>query len=560
MNSILKRVEEDLENGADIIDIGGESTRPGSEPVSLEEQIRRIEKPISEIKRRFDVPVSIDTTRYDVAKIAVENGADIINDTSGFTEDPEKMELVRQFRLGMIIMHRLATPKTMQQEIHYDNCVREVTEFLQKQAEKAVNYGIDSSSILLDPGIGFGKLINHNLELLNNSPALQATGYPVVIGLSRKSFLGQLLNNEAKDRLTGTIAATTLSLTKGADALRVHDVKETFEAVKVWQAFQNNNFPNEKRLASIDIGSNTCRLLIGTVENGHINTIFETQKIIRISEKIVNSSVICDAAIERVVNLLNCYSRYFKKYGVTDYFVTATSAMREAENSDEIVKKVKEQSGLNINVISEQKEAELAVLGVMSGLSDELKQKETKIIVDIGGGSTEYTLVTRENGSDVITNTISLSLGVVKLKDLYVQNDPPTDAEMNAVRKHVQKGLEQIQFPPINPENTVFAGTAGTITTLAAVKLNMKWYDGERINNTEMDSNEITDILNRFLGMTNPERAALPQLEKGREDLIIPGIILLQESMSHFGINKLVVVDYGLREGSLLNLATKITE
>ncbi|MBF0274602.1 MAG: dihydropteroate synthase [Nitrospinae bacterium] len=557
LDVLLKKVETDIVHGADIIDIGGESTRPGSKSITIEEEIERIEKPIYEIKKRFDIPVSIDTTKYDVAKVAVENGADIINDTSGFTDSPEMLELAAKMRLGIVIMHRRNIPEIMQKEVHYDDCLKEVKAFLEKQVKLAVSKGVDKSSIFLDPGIGFGKEVNHNIELLTGIKKLQKSGFPLLIGLSRKSYMGKILNNTAKERLTGTIASTALVLQQGVQALRIHDVKETFETVKIVQAFHKNLAG--KRLASIDIGSNTCRLLISEIKNNKLKKVFETQKIIRLSEKIVNTSQISEAAIERLLNLLTCYGSYFKKFEVEDYIITATSAMREAENNKDIVKQVKKQTGLNITIISEKREAELAYRGVYSGLSTEYKKVKNKILVDIGGGSTEFTLIENFSGNENIIKSVSLPIGVVKLKDLHIKNDPPNNREIDKVKNQVKDFLSQLGFPEIQPKETVFIGTAGTITTLAAVYLNMKWYDGEKINNTSLSKSAIEKQLDLFCAMTNNERASLPQLEKGREDLIIPGILLLLESMNHFGFKKILIVDNSLREGSLSELASNFT-
>ena len=222
--------------GADIIDIGGESSRPGSNPIPAKEEKKRILPVVEVLKQKNDVLISVDTTKADVAEAALAAGADIINDISAGRFDPRMLPLAARSGAGLILMHMKGTPRTMQIAPHYDDVLGEVRAFLKERLEAAEACGVPRESILLDPGIGFGKKLEHNLVLLNNLGALADLERPLLVGISRKSFIGKILKLEAPDRLEGTIAAAVVSILHGASLLRVHDLQAVKRAVAVAEA------------------------------------------------------------------------------------------------------------------------------------------------------------------------------------------------------------------------------------------------------------------------------------------------------------------------------------
>jgi len=219
-------------DGADILDIGGESTRPGATPVSLEEELSRVIPVIEELIGKTGIAISIDTYKPEVMRQAISAGADIVNDVRALQE-PGALEIVARSNAGLCIMHMKGTPQTMQIEPVYDDVVAEVTDFLQERLLAAESAGIAADRIVLDPGFGFGKRTAHNLALLQDLAAIKALGRPLLVGLSRKSVLGQLLGNNVDERLHASIAASVISVMKGASIVRVHDVKATADALKV---------------------------------------------------------------------------------------------------------------------------------------------------------------------------------------------------------------------------------------------------------------------------------------------------------------------------------------
>lgn len=225
------------EDGADIIDVGGESTRPGAERLPLEEELARVVPVIEGIRKHSNVPVSIDTYKSETAKAAVLAGASIINDISGGGLDPDMLPLAASVGAAVILMHIKGTPADMQREPHYEDVVREVKDYLAERADMAVSSGIPRDRILVDPGIGFGKTMRHNLELINRIGEIAALGYPVVLGTSRKAFIGRLTGvSEATDRLEGTIASCVVGIVRGAKVIRVHDVRAAKRAATVADA------------------------------------------------------------------------------------------------------------------------------------------------------------------------------------------------------------------------------------------------------------------------------------------------------------------------------------
>jgi dihydropteroate synthase len=223
--------------GAHIIDVGGESTRPGSEPVATEEELHRVIPVIQELRHNIDVPISIDTSKSKVARVAIEAGASIVNDVTGGRGDEQMLPLVADTKSALIIMHMQGTPCTMQIQPKYTDVVAEISDFFRQQYARAIGLNIDPMAIAFDPGIGFGKTFEHNLELLAQLKRLRVHDRPLVVGVSRKSFLGKLIGSpEITDRLVPGIALTSLLRERGADVFRVHDVHENVYALRVAEA------------------------------------------------------------------------------------------------------------------------------------------------------------------------------------------------------------------------------------------------------------------------------------------------------------------------------------
>jgi dihydropteroate synthase len=235
-----KAVEHGLRmaaDGAQIVDVGGESTRPRAEPVSAEEELRRVIPVIEQLRTKTDVIISIDTSKASVASAAIRAGASIVNDVTGGQVDKEMMPLIAETGSAFIVMHMQGTPQSMQIAPRYENVVGEISDFFRQQYARAIVYRIDPMAIAFDPGIGFGKTLEHNLELLAKLELLRVNDRPIVIGVSRKSFLGKLIHRkEIGDRLAPAVALTSLLRARGADVLRVHDVKQNVNALKVTEA------------------------------------------------------------------------------------------------------------------------------------------------------------------------------------------------------------------------------------------------------------------------------------------------------------------------------------
>jgi dihydropteroate synthase len=221
-----------IEEGADIIDIGGESTRPGAKPVQPLEEMNRTVPIIGKLREKTDTLISIDTRKADVARAALAAGADMINDVSALA-DPGMAAVAAETGAGLALMHMAGIPETMQNHPRYADVVSDVRNFLEERTAFAVARGIAPEQIALDPGIGFGKTDEHNLALLDGLPALAAAGRPVLIGVSRKSFIGRLLGRAPDERLAGSLAAAVFAIVRGAHILRVHDVKESCDAAKL---------------------------------------------------------------------------------------------------------------------------------------------------------------------------------------------------------------------------------------------------------------------------------------------------------------------------------------
>jgi dihydropteroate synthase len=235
-NAAVERGVKMAEQGVAIIDVGGESTRPGSKAVSPAEQIRRTAPVIGALAERIDVPISIDTADAEVARTALLAGASIINDITALS-DPKMIDVAVQQQVPVVLMHMQGTPATMQAEPHYDDVVAEVRDFLLARAEKAVRIGIPRERVFIDPGIGFGKTLEHNLLLLQNLDKLAATGYRVLVGPSRKGFVGKITGKDKPaERVFGTAAVVAHCVAAGASLVRVHDVPEMVDVVKIMRA------------------------------------------------------------------------------------------------------------------------------------------------------------------------------------------------------------------------------------------------------------------------------------------------------------------------------------
>ena len=223
--------------GADIIDVGGESTRPGAEPIAAAEELRRVIPVIEKLRAKIDVAISIDTSKSEVASAAIQAGASVVNDVTGGRGDERMLPLIAETNSALIIMHMQGSPRTMQNQPRYLDVVSEIADFFRQQYACAIGLSIDPMAIAFDPGIGFGKTLEHNLEVLAQLERLRTHDRPLVVGVSRKSFLGKLVNSgEIGDRLAPAVALTSLLRARGADVFRVHDVKENVGALRVTEA------------------------------------------------------------------------------------------------------------------------------------------------------------------------------------------------------------------------------------------------------------------------------------------------------------------------------------
>ncbi|MBL4762096.1 MAG: dihydropteroate synthase, partial [Gammaproteobacteria bacterium] len=219
-------------DGAVIIDVGGESTRPGADPVSVEAEINRVIPVIRLLKNHLDVKVSVDTSKPEVMRAAVAVGADLINDVRALQE-PGALEAAAELNVPVCLMHMLEQPRSMQENPQYDDVVSEIIGFLKQRIDAAIEAGVDAAKLLVDPGFGFGKTLQHNVMLLKNLRQFEKLQLPLLVGVSRKRMIGEILNADVDQRVTGSVAAAVIAAMNGADILRVHDVKPTVDALKV---------------------------------------------------------------------------------------------------------------------------------------------------------------------------------------------------------------------------------------------------------------------------------------------------------------------------------------
>ena len=245
IEAALERAGQMLREGADLLDVGGESTRPGATPVSAEEEIHRVVPVIKELALRLQAPISVDTQKPEVARAALLAGASIVNDIAANRTDDVMARVVAEFRAGYVAMHMQGTPQTMQQNPVYADAVREVDEFFTERLARLEKFGVRREQVALDPGIGFGKTLEHNLQLLGALPRFVRHERPVLLGVSRKAFLGKLtaVTNPA-ERLPGALACAALAVRDGVQILRVHDVRETVAAVRMVEAISGKVISN----------------------------------------------------------------------------------------------------------------------------------------------------------------------------------------------------------------------------------------------------------------------------------------------------------------------------
>ncbi len=239
LEAALDAVREMLKSGVDIIDIGGESSRPGSDSISPEEELERVCVVIERIRKESDIMISIDSTKAKVAAEAIGLGGDIVNDISGLRNDPEMKGVIARAGIPVIIMHMRGTPKNMQKAPYYQDTLGEIKAELEQSIGIAQKAGIPGKLIIIDPGIGFGKRVEDNLQIIRDLSLLKTLKHPILIGISRKSFIGAVLKKEVDERLTGTITANTVAVLNGANIVRVHDYSEADDMVRMIHAIKN---------------------------------------------------------------------------------------------------------------------------------------------------------------------------------------------------------------------------------------------------------------------------------------------------------------------------------
>lgn len=232
----IQRAHQMVEEGADLIDLGAESTRPGSCPVSPEEEIGRLSPVVKKLREELSVPISIDTYKAQVAEAMLDLGVQIINDISGLHFDPLLAKVIAKYQAAVVIMHIQGTPRNMQENPYYEDLILEITHYLAEGIKTAREAGLGDDQIMIDPGIGFGKTISHNLGIISQLAQFKSLNKPILVGPSRKSFLGKILDLPVTERLEGTAAAVAISITNGAHVVRVHDIKEMTRVSRVVDA------------------------------------------------------------------------------------------------------------------------------------------------------------------------------------------------------------------------------------------------------------------------------------------------------------------------------------
>lgn len=237
---ILKRVEEMIKEGVDIVDVGAESTRPGSKRISIKDEQERILKNIILIKKNFDIPISIDTMKSEIADICLSEGAEIINDVTSYLYDEKMPFVISKHKASVVLNHTSGLPQHMQSKTKYKNLILDIKKHLQKQIKISIKAGINENSIVIDPGIGFGKTTKQNLTLIKKAKEFSKLKIPLMYGVSNKSFIGDILNiKNPKKRINGSIITSLFCLSYGANLIRVHNIRETSEMIKIWKELSN---------------------------------------------------------------------------------------------------------------------------------------------------------------------------------------------------------------------------------------------------------------------------------------------------------------------------------
>lgn len=306
-------------------------------------------------------------------------------------------------------------------------------------------------------------------------------------------------------------------------------------------------------LSSIDVGSNTIRLLIGRVENRKIIRLRTGMVITRLAAGIGETGLLNADNMEKSVSVLKAFSDIISVYGISHIRAVGTSALREAKNSEEFMRRVLSETGINIEVISGEEEAELTAKGVLF----DLEKRDASFIVDIGGGSTEWIFCRNSSPTELGT----IPTGVVRLSDNHIKSDPPSKADILSLKKEsdtVLSGLKTQMGHLIN-SRTVFIGTAGTITTLASIDIGLEVYDHEKIHRHNISLKKLYDISGRLISIPLSERKKMIGLEPERADLIIPGILFTINIMELFGFDNILVSDNGLLEGALIKLSERVS-
>ena len=306
------------------------------------------------------------------------------------------------------------------------------------------------------------------------------------------------------------------------------------------------------RLAGVDIGTLTCRLLIADlIPSGRLNELHSERRILRLGEGVDQAKTLSVAAMDRVIACLREWRELIESYGVEASTAVATSAVRDASNRGEFLDRVKRETGFEVEIITGEEEARRTLLGIRSGLPDGVANI---LALDIGGGSTEF-ILDRPGHKPLVR---SINIGVVRLCERLLRHDPPTDEEMRAAREWVRKETLTAVAGMENFQTATFVGTAGTITTLAAMAQKLPSYEPARIHNYRLQFDTIQGLEQTLLGRKIADRVGLPGLEKGREEVIAAGAIIIRTVMETLGMSAVLVSDLGLREGVLINLAASV--
>ena len=309
--------------------------------------------------------------------------------------------------------------------------------------------------------------------------------------------------------------------------------------------------------ASIDLGTNTVRLLVAKRDGKGFKPLHSNQVITRLGEGLSNGGILIDKAMERTINTILNFKKEALAYNPSAIWVVATSAVRVAKNRSEFIEKIKRVTGLQLEVIPWEEEARMTLLGVFSSnlplpLLNKEGSKGRAIIFDIGGGSTEYVFTEDKK----LVNSVGTDLGVVHLSERYITKDPVDEEELkaleNVIADKIKNVKNEINSAFLIPHSAFLIGTAGTVTTLAVLDLNLYPYDPSKINGYILELGNVKKLLNRLKKMPLEERRNIPAIERGREDLIIPGAVIVIKTMEIFGFDSMIVSDYGLREGIIL--------